>query len=358
MILVTGATGHIGNVLIRELVARGEKVRALILPGERCDSLSGLPIEMVVGNILDPDTLDRWMKGVKLVYHLAGIISILPGDEKLMYRVNVEGARNVARAALEAKVKRLVHTASVHALRREPHGVIMDENTPLSLDGSAGAYDRTKAEGAQAVLELVREGLDAVIVCPSGVIGPHDYFGSEMGQLVKTLATNKVHFIVNGAYDFVDVRDVVEGMILAAEKGRTGEKYILSGEQVSLRWLSKKTQTVTGLRAPTVAVPIKAALFFSRYTHHFYRLFNRTPQFTTYSLKTVIENSRFSRAKAEKELGYNPRPLVESIRDFLTWRAEHYQKCYGKIAGKAKVRSLKAGKVGDPAWLHQRGSGQ
>ena len=209
MILVTGATGHIGNVLVRELLARDEQVRALVLPGESCDSLSGLPIEMVVGNILDPETLDRWMRGVNVVYHLAGIISILPGDEEIMHRVNVEGARNVARAALRAKVKRMVHTASVHAFRREPCGVTMDERTPLALEGNAGAYDRTKAEGVQAVLEVFSEGLDAVIVHPSGVIGPHDYFGSEMGELVKNFAGSRLHFIVNGAYDFVDVRDVV-----------------------------------------------------------------------------------------------------------------------------------------------------
>lgn len=262
MILVTGATGHIGNVLVRELVARGEEVRALVLPGESCDSLKGLPIEMVVGNILDPETLDRWMRGVKLVYHLAGVISIVPGKEELMYRVNVEGARNVARAALKAKA-RMVHTASVHALRREPHGVTMDERTPLALEGDAGAYDRTKAEGVQAVLEVVREGLDAVIVCPSGVIGPHDYFHSEMGELLRTFATPKIHFIINGAYDFVDVRDVAQGMILAAEKGRTGEIYILSGEQVTLRWLLKKTQQIAGVRSPAVVLPHNLALFFS-----------------------------------------------------------------------------------------------
>lgn len=349
MILVTGATGHIGNVLVRELVARGEQVRALVLPGEPCDSLSGLPIEMVVGNVLDPDTLDRWMKGVKQVYHLAGVISILPGDEEIMYRVNVEGARNVARAALKAKVKRMVHTASVHAFRREPHGVTMDERTPLSLDGEAGAYDRTKAEGVQAVLEAVNEGLDAVIVCPSGVIGPHDYFGSEMGELVKTFATSKIHFIINGAYDFVDVRDVVQGMILAAEKGRTGEKYILSGEQVSLRWLLKKTQQIAGLRSPFVLIPYNLALFFSKYTHYFYRRLKKTPQFTSYSLQTVSENSRFSRSKSEKELGYRARPLEKSIRDYLAWRSEYYQKYYGRKVGKAKSRSWEPGKAENPS---------
>ncbi len=349
MILVTGATGHIGNVLVRELVARGEQVRALVLPGESCDSLSGLPIEMVVGNVLDPDTLDRWMKGVRLVYHLAGIVSIMPGDEEIMYRVNVEGARNVARAALKANVKRMVHTASVHAFRREPHGVTMDEKTPLFLDGEAGAYDRTKAKGVQAVLEAVNEGLDAVIVCPSGVIGPHDYFDSEMGELVKTFATPKIHFIINGAYDFVDVRDVVQGMILAAEKGRTGEKYILSGEQVSLRWLLKKTQQIAGLRSPSLVVPFNLALFFSKYTQYFYRRLKKTPQFTSYSLQTVSENSRFCRNKSEKELGYRARPLEESIRDYLAWRSEYYQKYYGKKAGKAKSRSWKPGKAENPS---------
>lgn len=225
----------------------------------------------------------------------------------------------------------------------------MDERTPLSLAGEAGDYDRTKAEGVQAVLETVNEGLDAVIVCPSGVIGPHDYFGSEMGELVKTFATGKMHFIINGAYDFVDVRDVVNGMILAAEKGRTGEKYIFSGQQVTLRWLLKKTQQIARLRSPSVVVPFNLALFFSRYTHYFYRWFKKTPQFTSYSLKTVVENSRFCRAKAEKELGYSARPLEESIRDYLSWRAEYYQKYYKRKAVKAKSRTWKPGKAENPS---------
>lgn len=348
MILVTGATGHIGNVLIRELLERGEQVRAMVLPGEPCDSLRGLPIEMVVADILDPDTLDRWMKGIRIVYHLAGIISIMPGDEELMHRVNVEGARNVARAALKAGVERMVHTASVHALRREPHGLTMNEQTPLSLHNAAGAYDQTKAEGAQAVLEAVEEGLDAVIVCPSGVIGPHDYRGSEMGGLIKTFAESSIHFIVNGAYDFVDVRDVARGMILAAEKGRSGEIYILSGQQVSLRRLSKLTRRVTARRSLVIAIPLGLALFVSRYTQHLYRWFKKTPRFTLYSLKTVVENSSFCRTKAETELGYRARPLEESIRDFLAWRRDHFQKYYRQKSVKAGSRALKPDKAKNP----------
>lgn len=344
MNLVTGATGHIGNVLIRALLSRGEQVRAMVLPGEPCDSLEGLSIETVAADILDPESLNRSMKGVSTVYHLAGIISILPGDEALMERVNVEGTRNVARAALKAGA-RMVHTASVHAFRREPHGQTMSEKTPLSLNSAAGTYDRTKAEGAQAVLDTVREGLDAVIVCPSGVIGPHDYRGSEMGALIKSFADGNIHFIVNGAYDFVDVRDVAGGMILAAERGRSGEIYILSGHQVTLRQLSKMTQKAVSKRSPVLAVPLGLALSFSRYTQFFYRWFKKTPRFTPYSLRTVVDNSSFSRTKAEIELGYRARPLEESIRDYLAWREEHYQKYYRQKAAKAKARSWKPGRA-------------
>ncbi|NLA10783.1 MAG: SDR family oxidoreductase [Firmicutes bacterium] len=338
MNLVTGATGHIGNVLIRALLAGGKQVRALVLPGEPCDSLKGLPIEIVVADILDEEALERWMKGVETVYHLAGIISIAPGDEELMFRVNVEGTKNVARAALKAGVRRMVHTASVHAFRREPHGLIMTEETPLSLQGAAGAYDQTKAAGAQAVLEAVAGGLDAVIVCPSGVIGPHDYRTSEMGALLNTFAGGKLHFIVDGAYDFVDVRDVADGMIRAAEKGRSGEIYILSGHRISLHRLSKITQQAASRRSPLLVVPLGLALFFSRFTQHLYRRFKKRPRFTPYSLRTVVENSSFSRGKAERELGYRARPLEESVRDYLAWRKEHYQKCYHRKAAQTDAR--------------------
>lgn len=348
MILVTGATGHIGNVLIRELVSRGKEVRALVLPGESCDSLRGLPIEIAVADILDPDALDRWMKDVEQVYHLAGIISILSGDEELMYRVNVEGTRNVARAALKARVKRMVHTASVHIFRREPPGVIMDENTPLTLVRASGAYDRTKAEGVRVVREAVAAGLDAVIVCPGGVIGPHDYRSSEMGELIRSFATSRIHLIVNGAYDFVDVRDVAEGMILAAERGRTGEQYILSGRRVSLRWLSRTTARIASRRSWTIAVPTALALFVSRYTQHLYRWFRKVPRFTPYSLRTVIENSHYCRAKAERELGYRPRPLEESIRDYLSWRGEHFQKYFGRRSPAARRRAWKPDQAKNP----------
>ena len=167
MILVTGAAGHIGNVLVRELVNDGNEVRAMILPGEDVTSLQGLSVEIEEGNVLDPQSLDRAMWGVDLVFHLAGIISIMPGQDELMRRVNVDGTRNVLAAAQKAHVKRLVYTSSIHALSRDWKGKI-DETVPFDPNNQAGGYDRTKAQASLAVLEAVKQGLDAVLVCPTG----------------------------------------------------------------------------------------------------------------------------------------------------------------------------------------------
>ena len=319
MILVTGATGHVGNVLVRQLLARGAQVRALVLPGEEAPSLQGLEVERVEGDVLDPTTLERAMDGVEVVYHLAGVISILPGSEDIMRRVNVEGVRNVVNAALKVGVRRLVHISSIHAFKRVPSGITLDETVPFAPDSPAGAYDRTKAEGTLAVLQAVRQGLDAVIVCPTGVIGPHDYLTSEMGQTILDFAKRKLHFLVDGAYDFVDVRDVAQGLILAREKGRPGEVYILSGAHVKLVQLKKVVQEVVGVRSPAVVLPFGLAHLVATLSERFYRWTGATPRLTRYALRTVQESSDFRCDKARRELGYTPRPLRDSITDTLAW---------------------------------------
>jgi len=319
MILVTGSTGHIGNVLVRELLSTGERVRAMVLPGEDLDSIKGLQVEQVEGNVLDSTSLDRAMAGVGVVYHLAGVISILPGDETKMRRVNVEGTRNVTQAALKAGVRRLVHTSSVHAFQRLPHGTIVDETTPLVPDSSKNAYDKTKAMGTMAVLDAVKQGLDAVIACPSGVIGPFDFNRSEMGQTITDFARNKPHILVDGAYDFVDVRDVARGLILAEKRGRTGELYILSGAQAQLTQIRNTVQEIVGMRMPTIILPFGLAGFFARLMERIYRITQNTPRFTSYALQTVRDNSAFSHAKAERELGYSSRALRDSLADTVAW---------------------------------------
>jgi dihydroflavonol-4-reductase len=320
MILVTGATGHVGNVLVRELLARKQSVRAMVLPNDNCASLEGLEVERVTGNVLDPASLDRAMNGVDVVYHLAGIISILPGAEGLMRKVNVDGVRNTAQAALKANVRRMVHISSIHAFQRMPHGVCIDEHVPFAPDSPAGAYDRTKAEGTLAVLETVAQGLDAVIACPTGIIGPYDYLDSEMGNVIRNFAQKRLHFLVKGAYDFVDVRDVATGLTLAAEKGRTGETYILSGARIEIAQIKQIVQEFVGIHTPHIVAPMWLAEVFARIAEPFYRLTHAIPKFTQYSLRTVRDNCDFSHAKAQTELGYTPRPLRESITDVLRWR--------------------------------------
>ncbi|HDQ73163.1 MAG TPA: NAD-dependent epimerase/dehydratase family protein [Chloroflexi bacterium] len=325
MILVTGATGHVGNVLVRELLAQAQPVRALVLPNDKCTALAGLHVERVSGNVLEPATLDRAMDGVDVVYHLAGIVSILPGAETLMRKVNVDGVRNTAQAALRAGVRRMLHVSSIHAFKRMPHGVCIDERVPFAPDSPSGAYDRTKAEGSLAVLEIVKQGLDAVITCPTGVIGPHDYLGSEMGHLIRDFTRNKLHFLVQGAYDFVDVRDVARGLILAADKARTGETYILSGERIEILQIKEIVQELVGVHSPHIVLPMGLAKLAARVVEPFYRMTRTIPKFTEYSLRTVQDNCDFSHIKAQAELGYSPRPLRETIADALAWLQAGYR---------------------------------
>jgi dihydroflavonol-4-reductase len=321
MWLVTGATGHIGNVLVRELLRRGEKVRVLILPGECRAPLDGLDVEAVEGDVLDIDSLLAAMRGVKGVFHLAGIISIMPGADELVRRVNIEGTKNILRVAKELKVDRLVYTSSIHAIKRAQEGVI-DETLPYDPNNPYGEYDRAKAKATLEVEKAARAGLEAVIACPTGVIGPYDFRGSLMGDVIRTAAERKPTFYVDGAYDFVDVRDVVSGLIAAAEKGRRGESYILSGQKISVRYLLETIREITGKYFFKMKVQFDLAAFAALFTPMYYSVAKTSPRFTPYSLEVLRSNSNISHAKATHELGYQPRPLYESIRDAVKWFLE------------------------------------
>ena len=227
MWLVTGATGHVGNVLVRKLLERGEKVRALLLPGESRESISGLKVEAFEGDVLNLDSVFESMRGVKGIFHLAGVISIMPGPNPFVRKVNVDGTKNILRAAMESGIKKLVYTSSIHAIQRVENGVI-NETVPYDMGNPYGAYDRSKAEATLAVLNAAHSGLEAVVTCLTGVIGPYDFRGSMMGAVIHDAAVAKPTLYVDGAYDFVDVRDVADGLISAAENGKRGESYILS----------------------------------------------------------------------------------------------------------------------------------
>ncbi|MBN2549792.1 MAG: SDR family oxidoreductase [Anaerolineales bacterium] len=322
MKLVTGATGHIGNVLARRLVEDGEKVRALALPGEDLSTSKDLDIEWVVGNVLDLPCLECAFEGVDTVYHLAGVISIMPGKNEMVQQVNLQGTRHVLQAAQKAGVRRLVYTSSIHALNRAPHGVVIDESVPFDPEHAISAYDRSKALASLEVLEAARQGLDAVIACPTGVIGPYDYRGSEMGHVIRDAMNPGAQLCIEGAYDFVDVRDVADGLVRAAEKGRRGESYILSGERITYRQILETVRQVTGSRLRLLHIPLWLARFAAHFAPTYYRLTHSRPRLTPYSLATVASNSVISSAKARRELGFAPRPLSESIADTVRWLFE------------------------------------
>ncbi|HEX7541780.1 MAG TPA: SDR family oxidoreductase [Anaerolineales bacterium] len=323
MILVTGATGHIGNVLIRKLLDQGEKVRALVWRGEDTTPIKDLDVEQVEGDVLDSASLEPAMCGVESVYHLAGIISIMPGRNPLVWKVNVEGTRNVLEAARRTRVRRLVYTSSIHAIARTAHGVAMDESLGFDQNNPYGEYDRSKAAASLEVQKAVTEGLDAVIVCPTGVIGPYDFRGSELGEVIRSASEARTMFFVEGAYDFVDVRDVADGLIAAHAHGRRGESYILGGQKLSVRYLLETVREVTGKAFASIKIPFSLAEFAARFTPWYYQRTKAKPRFTPYSLEVLQSNSNISHAKAARELGYQSRPAIETITDTVRWFFEN-----------------------------------
>lgn len=322
VVAVTGATGHIGNVLVRTLTGLGWKVRVIIPPGEDTRSIEGLEVDHVAGDIRNRAGLERAFSGVDTVYHLAGLISISPGKRRLMHEVNVEGTRNVVQAARAAGVRRLVYTSSVHAFVEPQPGTPTCETTEIDPNRTLGDYAQSKARATREVRQAISEGLDAVIVFPSGVIGPYDYRRSEMGQLVLNFMTGRLPAYIDGEYDFVDVRDVVDGLLAAGTRGRAGEGYMLSGNRVSVEGLMHILQELSGRRRPRFKLPFRLAQFAAVFTPLYYRLTRAKPLFTSYSLQVLRSNCLMDNSKAGRELGFTPRPLRRTITDSIQWFRE------------------------------------
>jgi dihydroflavonol-4-reductase len=323
MIIVTGATGHIGNVLVRKLLENGEKVKVFTRSLTDITPLEGLDVEIVEGDIQNADSLISAFQGAEIVYHLAGIVSILPDTDGHLYQVNVIGTRNVVDACLKTGVKRLVYTSSIHAFKEPPQGVPIDETCSFEPKYSRGGYDQSKAKASLEVLKGIDKGLDAVLVCPSGVIGPYDYKISQMGQLFVNFLKGNQRAYIDGAYDFVDVRDVADGIIFASKYGKSGEIYILSGEKITVHELISYLEEITEMKAPRFKMPLWLVKAISKAILPYYKLKKTKPLFTSYSIEVLNSNCDISSKKAQKELGFSPRPIKESIKDSVEWFKEN-----------------------------------
>ncbi|MBN2386908.1 MAG: NAD-dependent epimerase/dehydratase family protein [Anaerolineales bacterium] len=318
MILITGATGHIGNVLARQLLARGESVRALVRPGSGASALQDLDLERFPGDVLDPDSLVHAMQGIDLVYHLAARVSLAPGPDPETERVNLEGTGNLIAAARRAGIRRLVYASSIYALRLPAKGIV-DESLPFDPAHARGAYDRSKASASLEVQRAAANGLETVIVCPTAVTGPFDFHGSESGRGVRYNMGRGIKFYIDGAYDFVDVRDVARGLILAAEKGLPGETYILGGERLTVREVAETVWQASGGWCYGVRIPLWLAYLAAEVLPAIAELTGSHPLVTPYALDALQSNSNISHARAQRELGYRPHPARQALRDAVTW---------------------------------------
>jgi len=315
--VVTGATGHVGANLIRSLLAQGRSVRALVHVDRR--AVEGLNVELVEGNVCDLDSLCRAFQGAEVVYHLTARISLLMNEWPRCQQINVGGVRNVVEACLRCGVKRLVHFSSIHAFAQEPKNIPLDETRHLVDSSRCPPYDRSKAAGEREVRKGIERGLDAVIVNPTGIIGPYDFKPSHSGEVLLSLARHKIPALVNAGFDWVDVRDVVEGAMRAEKLAPTGERYLLSGHWASIGDLARMVEEAGGAAAPRLVFPLWLASVGAPFTTISALMSGKRPLFTQVTLMALKGNKNISHEKATRELGYQPRPLRETIVDTLNW---------------------------------------
>jgi len=317
-IAVTGATGHVGANLVRTLVASGHSVRALVHGGNR-RGLDGVACEFVDGDILERATLDRAFAGCERVFHLAARISIAPGDEDVVHAVNVDGTRNVVAACQTARVSRLIHFSSIHALSPTPHDQAIDETRALTSSPHMPPYDRSKAQAEREVQAAIARGLDAVIVNPTAILGPHDYGPSAMGRVLLDLYYRRLPALVDGGFDWVDVRDVIAGALAAADRAPTGARYLLSGARRTVAELASIVKDVTGVRPPRITSPMWLARIGAPFATAYARVAGKEPLYTKHSLHALRNHQLVSHDKAARELGYTSRPLIETITAAYDW---------------------------------------
>ncbi len=319
--IVTGAAGHLAGAILRSLKNTGCQVRGLLLPGE--NGISGENITYFTGDVTKPETLDPLFENTGeakvAVLHCAGIVSIQKKVSPAVYRVNVIGTQNIIQKCRQYGVHRLVYVSSVHALP-EKSGTLIREVDHFSPDTVDGAYAKTKAEATQAVLDAARGGLNAVIVHPSGIIGPFDSCGSNhMVQMMCLYLKHRLPMGLRGGYDFVDVRDVAEGVLLAAEKGRQGECYILSNRHVSMGEIFEEMGKCTGRKRRFPLMPHFIARLFAPISEWHARAAHTRTLYTAYSIQTLASPARFCHDKATAELGYHTRSFTDTVKDTLAY---------------------------------------
>jgi dihydroflavonol-4-reductase len=317
---LTGATGFVGSAVARVLAARGHRLRLLVRPTSDRRNLSGVEAELALGDLTDPASLARAVSGCRYVFHVAADYRFWVPDPEPMLRANVDGTVAVMRAAQAAGVERVVHCSSVAALGWTTDGTPADETTPTNEADFIGPYKRSKFLAERAVMDLVRqEGVPAVVVNPSAPVGPRDIKPTPTGKMIRDAAAGRVPAYIDTGLNMVHVDDVAEGHVLALERGRIGERYVLGGENLLLKDILALVADVVGRRPPRIEVPevlLRPAAWFLEGVA---RLTGIPPMMTSDQIKMARHKMFYSSAKAVRELGYAPRPLRAAVEDAVAW---------------------------------------
>ncbi len=319
--LITGAAGHLGRTIVKKLLESGKKVRVLVLPGEK--HIPEGVSETFFGDVCDIKSIEpAFMYNENeslIVIHCAGIVSIASKYNQKVYDVNVIGTKNVVNLCEMYKVFKLVHVSSVHAIPEKTNGEIIGETSNFNPDDVVGLYAKTKSEATAYVLASAGRGLNASVVHPSGIVGPFDYGRGHLTTLIIDYYKRRLTAGINGGYDFVDVRDVADGIISACEKGRKGECYILSNKFFTVREILFMLHKITGKKEIKTFLPLWFAKFTAPLAELYYKIIRQTPLYTAYSIYTLNTNAQFSHEKATKELGYTTRDMYETLTDTIKW---------------------------------------
>jgi dihydroflavonol-4-reductase len=299
--------------VVRALLTRGDRVRVLIRPGADRAALEGLPVELALGDLRDRESVDRAVAECNQVYHVAADYRLWVPDPAPMYAANVDGTRNVIEASRRARVERIVHCSTVGALGLPPGGV-GTEDTPVSIEKMVGPYKRSKFLAEQVALEAARAGVPVVVVNPSTPIGPLDLKPTPTGRIIVDFLNRRMPAYVDTGLNLVDVSDAAQGHLLAAERGRIGEKYILGGENLTLREMLERLARISGLPAPRVRLPYAVAFGFALGAEAVSRvLTHRAPRASVTEVKMSRKHMFFDSSKARGELGYAPGPVDAAL---------------------------------------------
>ena len=321
-ILITGATGFVGSAVLRALLAEGARARVLTRSASPRDNLQGLDCEILEGDITHRASVDAAMRGVRYVFHVAADYRLWAPQPEAVRHANVEGTRAVMEAALAAGAERIVYTSSVATLRAADAETVVDETQPLSEADAVGAYKQSKVAAERLVERMVADqDLPAVIVNPSTPIGPRDIKPTPTGRVVVEAATGKIPAFLDTGLNLVHVDDVAAGHLQALRQGRLGERYVLGGQNVSLREMLRAIAALTGRPAPTLSLPRRPLYPLAYAAEAIAQLTGKAPLITRDALKMAAHHMFFSSAKAERELGYSARPYGEALADALAWFA-------------------------------------